>query len=442
MPCPWVGGSERSATRPVAPKGVRRRTAARRLRVCGVAKRGTVRIRQLFAVNVPFYRFTAHWQPNRPAAPHLFYFEETHWSEAEDAIRWSRQRAPVVYVHVGPGATEHFNAGEQDGSAANERWPRVPRRRAAKRHPDYAGVVYVTEESVSHSPTDEFEASWFGVEGETLEQAMFSDPETAIDWGRQRAPVVLVAEADWDGPADTPVRINPFPVYKVSSAGDEDPHDAVLPRLRPRPGESDLRWEYRIQHAAAALTPQRLAERLSDALRNQSGVISAACNVSRKPPAGASFPAVFRKPPFTDQELAAIEDVRSKRPGPDDWVSITITVAGVTRKAAWLHAAQGLHRALAAVDEPSYGWTGNRQLVQVNYCTAVSVKQASRALAPRRLQRSPRVGTRRRPCSAPGERRRLRPRRRRDRRTSIAAAWTETPRSPALSRLRHCWRAS
>ena len=331
--------------------------------VCPVQKRGCVRIRQEFRVEVPFYRYSGSWQPEPNTPPPLFYSEDgPGWDNAEEAIRWARVRAPIVYVGIGEGASEHFNAGERDGSGATERWPRVPRRAAANRHPDYAGIAWVTEEQLFHAETNEFNALWVDDESAVLERATFESVDAAIDWARERAPVVLVAEADWSGTVRL-MRVAPRPVYKVSSAGDEDPARPRLPRLRPRAGETDLRWEHRIQLAARALTPAELADRLQDALAADPTVVAVTCSVNKRPPRSYSIPALLTK----SAELQAVHaSVKERRPQEHDWVTIAFQVAAPTRRQAWPIAIHALHRALTGAGEHASGWFAEKDLVQVD----------------------------------------------------------------------------
>jgi hypothetical protein len=164
-----------------------------------IERQGVVRVREEMRVELPWHRYTASWQPNPdapvPAVP--FYFEDgPGWNDIEEAIEWARRRAPIVYVRLGPGLREAYNAGEKDDHArhATERWPGARRRPAGDVHPDYGGVVYVDEEHPTYIPTGRFSAVWASASEEWLDDAEdFEDVETVIDWGRGRAHVVLVA---------------------------------------------------------------------------------------------------------------------------------------------------------------------------------------------------------------------------------------------------------
>src|SRR5206468_2556911 len=108
-------------------------------------------------------------------------------------------------------------------------------------HPDYGGAVYINEEQPWLIPTPTFRAVWELDNAEVIgHEGEFEDVEAAIDWGRERAPVVLVAElpSRWSG------RV---PTYEIHSAGDKDPEGEPLDRLRPRPGEETLEWVFSTQ---------------------------------------------------------------------------------------------------------------------------------------------------------------------------------------------------
>jgi hypothetical protein len=173
-------------------------------------RRGVVWIRQEFKVEVPVYRYTGSWQPQSRAST-LVDEEGPGWNDVVQAIRWARQHAPLVFVQPF-GTGEQFDAGERDGNAPSGRWPRIPRRRAGNRHPEYGGACYINEEPVWFRELGEFSASWLDEDKRQLEHATFPAVKPAIDWGRTRAPTVFVAEAE---------RSIPDPLYRVRSAGDK-----------------------------------------------------------------------------------------------------------------------------------------------------------------------------------------------------------------------------
>jgi len=154
-----------------------------------VKKCGVVPIGQEFKVELPWHRYSASWQPQPDGPAETFYYEDgPGWNDVEEAVRCGRRRAPIVYVRIGEGWSDVYNAGERDddGRSPTKRWGGAPRRPAANRHPDYAGVVYIGEEFPSYIPTPKFSASWTDDDRE-LEHHDFSDVEAAIDWGRERA---------------------------------------------------------------------------------------------------------------------------------------------------------------------------------------------------------------------------------------------------------------
>jgi hypothetical protein len=74
------------------------------------------------------------------------------------------------------------------------------------------------------------------VDGEQSEQADHGhDLEAAIDWARQRAPIVVVVTR-WRSDGSL------APDELRFSAGIEKPAGETLPRLRPRPGEREMSW--------------------------------------------------------------------------------------------------------------------------------------------------------------------------------------------------------
>lgn len=239
-------------------------------------RQGVVRVREEVQVELPWHRYTASWQPS-PDGPAMSFYSEggPGWNEIEDAITWARSHAPIVYVRLGQGLSEIYNAGERDGDAQRptERWPGAPPARAREVHPDYGGVVYVDEEHLVFVPTGRFSAVWGSASGELLEDAedLFEDLEAAVDWGRRRAAVVLVAEL--------PLSWSHVPTYEIRSAGEEDPPGDPLERLRPRPGQATMEWSFTTQETVSETEPDAYSRELEDALRRDNTVSDPVCRV-------------------------------------------------------------------------------------------------------------------------------------------------------------------
>ena len=302
-------------------------------------RRGIVEIRQDVEVQLPWHRFIARWQ--RP--PDAAATEERGWSDLGSAIEWARRRAPIVTVLLGEGWHEVYNAGERDADASDPRWKGAVRRRAANVDPDYGGEVFVGEERPWIQPIESYTATWLDTDGEPLErQDGFSDVEDAIDWARERAEVVLVAEvpSSYIGP----------PWYEIRSAGDGEPPGDQLERLRPRRGEQTMRWAITAQRAAAVLAPSDLAARLEDVLRASGDAFEPACSLLPEPPLGWSLTGITATDAASAHQF--MEDMR------DRWIDVTFTVEAPRRQAARDRAVRVLFAALDSLGEPPSGALG------------------------------------------------------------------------------------
>jgi hypothetical protein len=342
-----------------ASRALRRSPAGRGISYgVGVIKRGAVRIREEFTVEVPFYRYTAAWL-REPDSPPIVASESPGWNDVAEAVRWGRRHAPFVYVRLGPGGSEVYNAGERDDDVRHptDRWPGTARRRAANRDPAYAGAVYIDEAWPDLWPKNTFAAEWIDDGEEPIERANFADIELAIDWARERAPTVLVAEA--------PNSWSFVPTYELSSAGEEDPPGQPLPRLRPRRGETLLKWEFATQRAAQTRSRDDLLERLQDALDQDAEVLTAACSAAPDwPPPARSLPAVISERPLSQGELTALEHAR-REPSSDAWTALVIHVAAPRRQQAYDTARRAVDRAIAAAGEHTGGWIGPERITAV-----------------------------------------------------------------------------
>jgi len=82
-------------------------------------RQGVVRLREEVQVELPWHRYTASWQPSPDGPEESFYsVDGPGWNEVEEAIKWARRHAPIVYVRLGQGLSEIYNAGESDGGRA------------------------------------------------------------------------------------------------------------------------------------------------------------------------------------------------------------------------------------------------------------------------------------------------------------------------------------
>jgi hypothetical protein len=196
-----------------------------------VKLRGVVEIHTRFVREIPSPRYSLYWQPvdTRPET-----FVEVELDDLDEALAWARSRGSVVFVdlHEHPFESVRYQIGGRDRGLPP--WPH-PLPPSPPREPGYRGDVYVHDEarwdddgfvSVHRDGAEELEtAEW-----------RYDQLEAAIDWGRERAPVVAVEllpdSFGWPPP--------PEPTHY--SAGVEDPPGGRLPRLRPREGQSTMRW--------------------------------------------------------------------------------------------------------------------------------------------------------------------------------------------------------
>jgi hypothetical protein len=300
-------------------------------------------------VEVPWHRYTVSWQPDPDGPAETFYSEEgPGWNDVEQAVAWGRQRAPIVYVRLGEGLSEIDNAGEKDDGRRNptERWPGSRRQRARDVHPDYGGVVYINEQQPSLIPIGKFRAVWELDNGEVQEHdAGFDDVEAAVDWGRERASVVLVAElpSAW---------IGRVPTYEIRSAGDEDLEGELVERLRPGRGEETLEWAFATQRAVSGHEPREFAPQLEALLREDETVWEVRCELREELPISWSFPVI----------VGEGEDQPPAPPPIRGWIDVSFHVAAPLRKRAFEVALHALHRGLAAAGETEYGYTGSFEL--------------------------------------------------------------------------------
>jgi hypothetical protein len=315
-----------------------------------VEKRGVIRVREEFTVTLPWHRYIAEWQLN-PDGPRPFQREKgPGWNDVDEAVSWGRQRAPLVYVRLGEGWPDWYSAGERTGRHAPKRWPGAPRRRAGNRHRDYAGVVWIGEESPVLLPSGTWSALWLEDTGAGIENRDdFADAEAAIDWARERAPVVLVAEvphgAGWR---------HGRPTYAIRSAGELDPPGDPLPRIRPRRGSTTMTWEACEQRASERLKPETYRRRLEDALDRDGDISSPACRLSDAEPRMWSRPAILTSDPAPRRADRLAPNKR-----PSGWVDVAFHVSASSRPEALRLAVQALHRAHAATGEELQAGIGN-----------------------------------------------------------------------------------
>ena len=192
-------------------------------------------------------------------------------------------------------------------------------------------MVHVDEEHPQFIPTGRFSAVWGSASGEWLEEAesLFEDVEEAIDWGRERAPVVLVAEL--------PVSWSDVPTYAIRSAGEEDPPGGHLERLRPRAGQETMEWSFATQETVSETEPEAFSHELEGALRRDHTVSHPACRVLAEQPG-------FSARPAPEAGTAAEDTGMADRPI-RGWVEVTFRVSAPTRKRAFEIAFAALFRA-------------------------------------------------------------------------------------------------
>ena len=306
-------------------------------------RQGVVRVREEVQVELPWHRYTASWQPSPDAPAETFHsVDGPGWNEIEEAIKWARRHAPIVYVRRGQGL-ETYNAGESDGDAQRpaERWPGARPAKARNVHRDYGGVVYVDEEHLVFVPTGRFSAVWGSATGELLEETedLFEDVEVAVDWGRLRAPVVLVAEL--------PLSWSHVPTYEIRSAGEQDPPGEPLERLRPRPGQATMDWAFTTQETVIETAPEAFSRELEDALRRDSTVSDPICRVLEE----QSGSWLYAGHAMDDTPLGEPPPIRG-------WVDVSFRVSAPTRKRAFELAFAALHRARDTGEETVHSFMG------------------------------------------------------------------------------------
>ncbi len=318
-------------------------------------RQGVVRVREELQVELPWHRYRASWQPSTDGPARTFSFEDgPGWNDIEEAITWARHRAPIVCVRLGQGLSEIYDAGDRDGDPRRptDRWPGTEAGAAEVVHLDYGGIAYVDEEHPVFVPTGRFTAVWGSESGELLEEAdtLFVDIEAAVDWGRERAPVVLVAEL--------PLTWSNVPIYEIRSAGDEDPPGDPLERLRPRPGNETMEWAFATQEAVSETEPNAFSRDLEDALHRDGMVHDAVCRVLDEQPG------FWSRPMIVTAEAAGGTSMDS--PPIRGWVDVSFRVSAPTRKRAFELAISALHRARDTGEETVYNLIGNFTLHAVS----------------------------------------------------------------------------
>jgi hypothetical protein len=66
------------------------------------------------------HRYDGHWETDDPNQPVV---QGPGWDDAEEAIKWGRERAPLVSIRIG---TTHYSAGDEDFEADGPRWESPP----------------------------------------------------------------------------------------------------------------------------------------------------------------------------------------------------------------------------------------------------------------------------------------------------------------------------
>lgn len=160
--------------------------------------------------------------------------------------------------------------------------------------------------------------------------------------GRERAPVVLVAEL--------PSQWSYVPTYEIRSAGDEDPVGEPVERMRPGAGQETLEWAFSTRLAATGEEPRQYAEQLEAALDEDETVSVARCEFLAEEPMAWSFPRIITA------------DGEERQPPPiRGWVDVNFHIVAPTRKSAFEAALAALHRAFPATDQ-THGRVGNFEL--------------------------------------------------------------------------------
>ena len=166
------------------------------------------------------------------------------WNEIEEAIEWARSHAPIVYVRLGQGLSEIYNAGETDGdaqrssralagSAARERagnvHPRLRRRRLCRR-----GACRCSSPRAASAPFGDRRRASCWRSGGALRGSRGGGrlgPRACARRARRRAPTV----------------VEPRPRLRDSLRGGREPPGDPLERLRPRRGHETMEWSFTTQ---------------------------------------------------------------------------------------------------------------------------------------------------------------------------------------------------
>lgn len=211
---------------------------------------GIVVVEPDYGVEVRPFRIEGHWEPTEKTVE---VDEGPGWNSSEGAIAWGRKRAPAVllrlhesissyrFVRVGdlvvrlhaPVEAEYvlYSAGERDKSRPKSEeddevrtWPGTSRIREADVVSNYGGIVWLVqwESDQSRWPLNGYRCRWEILRHGYMMLAGSRGPawkgqlDAAVEWGRDRAPYVLLT----DGPRQ----------WEYWSVGDDDPPGLDLPR--------------------------------------------------------------------------------------------------------------------------------------------------------------------------------------------------------------------
>ena len=189
--------------------------------------RGRVEIREQLTCYVQSPRYAAHCERRTK-------YVEAMFDDLDEAIEWSRARAPRVHLNLRelPGAYVRYSLG--DPGFAEEPWPR-PLPPEPRRASGFGGQAYITD--LAHWVPDGFVAVHWDGSSEVERTHYGHDLERAIDWGRARADIVIV-----EAPPNS-FSVPAAPKSIRYSAGNADPQGEDLPRLRPPSGEETIGWQ-------------------------------------------------------------------------------------------------------------------------------------------------------------------------------------------------------
>ena len=68
-------------------------------------------------------RYAGHWETGVEGAHKMLEWGPG-WTDASDAIRWGRERAPLVLIRVGDPPRTYYSAGDRDPEDTQmPRWP-------------------------------------------------------------------------------------------------------------------------------------------------------------------------------------------------------------------------------------------------------------------------------------------------------------------------------